>query len=275
MRIRPFGVQKSSANLMFRHGVSPPLSPSVYLRVRWVSPTPGRGASFPHAVSRAVHGLVRGGPAGGFYHRLSLGQGQTHWSKAPICYITHTRIRARDNRHVWPLCCRTRWFSTSRAAPPSTSTSSRCTAPSGSRAKGPFSCGATCSTCAVCPTCAAQCSCARTSSFPSTTSRASRCWAAAPSPWPTWPSRRCGTQSAATRTCGATARRSASLSIPWLCRWRRPTDMSTYEQAQDVGPCVFRRLSCISVVLCGECVGFFSTWVTADCFIGTFFFLPF
>lgn len=65
--------QKAQAS----HSPSAPLvCSSFHLGVRRVSPPPGRGATLPHAVSRALHGLDRGGPAGGFYHRVSLGPGQ-------------------------------------------------------------------------------------------------------------------------------------------------------------------------------------------------------
>lgn len=47
---------------------------SVRVRVRGVSPHPGRGAQLPGHVSGAVPGLVRGGPVGGLHHRLWLGQ---------------------------------------------------------------------------------------------------------------------------------------------------------------------------------------------------------
>ena len=37
---------------------------------------PRRGAQLPGPVSRAVSGMVRGGPAGRLHHRLRLEQGQ-------------------------------------------------------------------------------------------------------------------------------------------------------------------------------------------------------
>lgn len=100
------------------------------------------------------------------------------WDQDRLTTVRRWPDRSWLRRRTWSLHSlspRTRWPSTNPAAPPSTSTYWPCTARSGSRAKGPSWCGATCSTSAVCPTCAERCSCARTSSSPSTASRASRC----------------------------------------------------------------------------------------------------
>lgn len=56
-------------------------SHSFHLCLRWVSSPPGRGASLPHSVSWAVSWLVRGGTAGGFYHRLTVGPGEAYHGK--------------------------------------------------------------------------------------------------------------------------------------------------------------------------------------------------
>lgn len=61
---------------------------SFYLSVRRVPPSPGWGASFPHVVSRVLHGLVWGGPVGGVHHRVSVGPGPAHLGKilSRLCF---------------------------------------------------------------------------------------------------------------------------------------------------------------------------------------------
>lgn len=56
---------------------------SLHLGVRRVSSPPGRGAALPQPVPGALPGLVRGGPAGGFHHRLTVGPGEADHGEKP------------------------------------------------------------------------------------------------------------------------------------------------------------------------------------------------
>lgn len=68
---------------------------------------PGRGASLPHAVSRAFSRLVRGGAAGGVHHRLSVGPGEANYGETEL---SAPRVSAWPGKRLTDLCVGGRAF---------------------------------------------------------------------------------------------------------------------------------------------------------------------